>query len=93
MDCLHIEVKISLCVHACVRVCLGEGRGVSAGAVLQLTLAGADKHQLLLSVPVTVIKLPLAWAPLLPSTSLPSRRAPGLSFITRKGAVKDSQLK
>lgn len=80
-------------MHVCMCACLGEGRGVSAGAVLQLTLAGADKHQLLLSVPVTVIKLPLARAPLLPSTSPPSHRAPGLSFITRKGAVKDSQLK
>lgn len=41
-------------MRACVCVCAV--RGVSAGAVLLLTLAGADKHQLLLSVHVTVIK-------------------------------------
>lgn len=52
MECIYIELKKKQA--ACV---LGEGRGVSAGAVLLLlTLAGADKHQLLLSVHITVIK-------------------------------------
>ena len=57
MECIYIELKNqAACVCVCVCV-LGEGRGVSAGAVLLLlTLARADKHQLLLSVHITVIK-------------------------------------